>query len=174
MELSFLPIPSGLIPNQLQYANFITGLNIYARFAESWYGGISTYGLFLVPNGQDVFTYSQGYHITSLFARYYPNNSLIKYFIEQHVGVGNLCVCTSTTAFSNGGIIRLKFTEGVYLGAGIGFDMKLTPFIIIKPNLKAFYILNNFEDKAIHLRPFLTFVFLPRFRNQPVIFNPRF
>ena len=174
VEYSFLLIPNGFILNQSNYVNFTTGINFFTKISERWIGGLTTYGLFFVPSSSDIFTSSQGYHISGLFARYYPHNYFVKYYLEPHLGVGNLCVCSSNTTYSAGGIVRLNPFEGIYLGAGIGFEIKLSPYLTIKPNIKAFYLFNNEPDKHLHARPFLTFLFKPRPETPPVINNPRF
>ena len=173
VEYSFLLIPSNFIFHQSRYTNFTTGINIFTKFSEQWIGGLSTYSLLLVPSGGDIRT-SQGYHISGLFARYYPPNYFMKYYVEPHLGTGSICVCTSNTKYSSGGIVRLEPFEGWYLGAGIGFEIQLTSHITMKPNVKAFYLLNDAPDKELHVRPFLTFLFKPYLEMSPIIYNPRF
>jgi hypothetical protein len=170
VDIGLLPIPANLIPGQSNSINFVTNLDLYYKVSNNWAVGVSSYHLWLTLEGTAVFGASQHYNITSIFSRYHHENIPMLYF-DFYAGKGNLCACGSS-----GDIYRLNPFQGTYLGLGTGLDIKLNKFLSIKPNLKAFYLLNNLNliNKGIHVRPFLTFQFFFPKENKSVINNPRF
>jgi hypothetical protein len=175
VNYSFLPIPKGILYRNSSYDNFITGIDIFTKVSENWYGGITSYHLWLVLGGNDIFRYTQPFFITSIFTRHYFTEYPIKSFWETSVGIGNLCQCNSkaTLIYTADGLYRTD-NPAYHLGAGLGMDIKFTHGMIVRPNVKLFYLLNHIEEKRLHFRPFLTFQFTKRYRQSPIIFSPRF
>jgi hypothetical protein len=176
LNLSFLPIPHGILPNQTSFVNFMTSIDIYTKFATNWEGGLSSYHLWLTPKERNPFWSSEHFFITTLYARYYFQGNPYKIFLDISVGKGNLCVCdvNLSTSPSNGGIFRINPFEGNFIGTALGINLKISSFITVKPNVRAYYILNDFEAKGIHIRPLLTFQFFLKGESKSVINNPRF
>ncbi len=175
VNYSFLPIPKGILYKNSSYDNFITGIDMFTKVSGNWFGGITSYHLWLILGGNDIFRYTQPFFITSVFTRHYFTEYPIKSFWETSIGVGNLCQCNSTTTliYTADGLYRTG-KPAYHLGTGLGLDIKFTNGMIVRPNMKLFYLLNDIEEKRLHFRPFLTFQFARRYHQPPVIFSPRF
>lgn len=171
----FLPIPKDFISRDARYDHFVTGIDIYIKISDNWYGGISSYHLWLVWEGNRLFYYTQPFFITSIFTRHYFSDYPIKPYWEASIGAGNLCPCPIRIPgfFLADGLYRTD-KPAYHFGAGLGFDIKFTNGMIIRPNIKTFYLLNNIDGKRLHFRPSLSFQFAKRYRQPPVIFSPRF
>jgi hypothetical protein len=173
-NLSFLPIPTQVLPNQGNYSNFIVGGDIYTKVATNWEAGLTSYHIWLLPEGSNPLRYGQHYFISSIYARYYFTTKPYKFFWDYSFGKGNLCPCSAfngVNAFKS--IRRIGTTEGNYIGTSLGFVLKLSPSITLKPNIKAFYLINQFPETSFHIRPLLTFEFVAQKKLPAVINNPR-
>ena len=174
-EISLLPIPKNLFIQESAYDDYVTSVGFYTKIANNWYGGLYSYQLLLLLDGANVLEYTQPYFISNLFTRHYFSYQPVKAFWESSFGAGNLCSCRPqfSNIISARGLYRLD-KVGFYMGTAIGLDIRLNNYITLKPNLKAFYLLNNIKDKNVHFRPFLTFEITRKAKLPSVIYNPRF
>ena len=174
-EISLLPISKNLFIQESAYDDYVTSVGFYTKIANNWYGGLYSYQLLLLLDGANVLRYTQPFFISNLFARHYFSYQPVNAFWESSFGVGNLCSCRPQ--FSNiitaRNLYRLD-KAGFYLGAAIGLDIRINNYVTLKPNLKAFYLLNDIKEKSIHFRPFLTFQITRKANPPSVIYNPRF